>query len=297
MGLLLLFIVSLPMYYELLKTSCIEHKLSECPAPAPGHSALKELGISELFFASFYTAIDIIFAFIFVAVAAVLFFTRSKEAMGLFSSLMLAIFGITFTDSMVSLYSQYAILKPFIDLATFIGLAAFILFFFLFPMGRFRPAWTIVIPPLLVGVPLLFNMVFGRNELFLAIWLLTCVATLVTFQTYRYRTVFNTVERHQTKWVVFGCTVALFGFLLFTVGPLLFSPDYHEVGSPLRHFMTNIGIRGSLLVIPVTLGIAVFRYRLWDINIIINQTMLYGSLTIAVFSIYILLLGLWNDQV
>ncbi|WP_154098118.1 hypothetical protein [Bacillus coahuilensis] len=105
------------------------------------------------------------------------------------------------------------------------------------------------------------------------------------------------MERHQTKWVVFGCTVALFGFLLFTVGPLLFSPDYHEVGSPLRHFMTNIGIRGSLLVIPVTLGIAVFRYRLWDINIIINQTMLYGSLTIAVFSIYILLLGLWNDQV
>ncbi|KUP04336.1 hypothetical protein Q73_15780 [Bacillus coahuilensis m2-6] len=78
-GLLLLFIVSLPMYYELLKTSCIEQKLSECPAPSPGHSALKELGILELFFASFYTAIDIIFAFIFVAVAAVLFLQDQKK--------------------------------------------------------------------------------------------------------------------------------------------------------------------------------------------------------------------------
>ena len=47
----------------------------------------------------------------------------------------------------------------------------------------------------------------------------------------------------------------------------------------------------ALLLIPLSIGIAVLRYHLFDIDILINRTLLYGALTVSVVGIYVLVVG------
>jgi asparagine N-glycosylation enzyme membrane subunit Stt3 len=104
-------------------------------------------------------------------------------------------------------------------------------------------------------------------------------------QVYRFRRVSGPVERQQTKWVVLGSATALLGFfglvILQTVVPAL-----SDTGSPLAIFM--IGVAVSLfLLIPVSVAIAILRYRLWEIDVLINRALVYGSLTVSTAAVYI----------
>jgi signal transduction histidine kinase len=50
-------------------------------------------------------------------------------------------------------------------------------------------------------------------------------------------------------------------------------------------------MNGAILLIPLSIGIAVLRYHLFDIDILINRTLLYGALTVSVVGIYVLVVG------
>ena len=101
------------------------------------------------------------------------------------------------------------------------------------------------------------------------------------------------VERLQLKWVVFAgamlAAVFLVGFPTF----LFPVPDSVE------------SVRGSAFTlasagIPVAAGIAILRYRLYDIDVVINRTLVYGSLTATLAAVYlgsVLLLQLALDPV
>nr|MDQ3590285.1 hypothetical protein [Actinomycetota bacterium] len=47
----------------------------------------------------------------------------------------------------------------------------------------------------------------------------------------------------------------------------------------------------SLLLIPISIGVAILRYNLWDIDIVINRTLVYGVLTASVVLLYVLVVG------
>src|SRR5204862_3184685 len=100
------------------------------------------------------------------------------------------------------------------------------------------------------------------------------------------------IQRQQTKWVVFGTAVAfavqLSGPVLGAVLPSLAPPQleatpYDLVGVTVITF--------AFFLIPLAIGIAILRYRLWDIDIIINRTLVYGALTASVAGLYVLAVG------
>src|SRR5260221_3228280 len=100
----------------------------------------------------------------------------------------------------------------------------------------------------------------------------------VVAQLYRYHSVSSRTERQQTKWIVFGVTVTY----LIELGITLcygFFPLFFSTGSLGDRILSPIST-GVPILIPLSFGFAILRYRLWEIDAIINRTLVYGTLTV-----------------
>jgi signal transduction histidine kinase len=91
------------------------------------------------------------------------------------------------------------------------------------------------------------------------------------------------VERQQLKWFVSAGALVIFAAtLLFVVG--VRSSDLIE--SVLWGFLVL-----AVCAVPASMGVAILRYRLWDIDLLINRALVYGALSAIVVGIYVLVVG------
>jgi signal transduction histidine kinase len=180
-----------------------------------------------------------------------------------------------------------------INLLEFLALASLLVFFYLFPNGRFVPRWTRWLAVFLATPLVLFSLLpswISKLEqwpgslfvLFYGCWFFTALFA----QIYRYRRVSTPVERQQAKWVIFSFAAAITVNLGVVAVKLIF-PDLHS-GS-LLHTVSNTVAWLLFLLAPLSIGIAILRYRLWDIDVLINRTLVYGALSASVVGIYALL--------
>jgi hypothetical protein len=249
--------------------------------------ALQDFGLSADFFAVYSVALLVVATLVFAAVAAVIFWRRSYDRMALFGSFTLLIFGgAALTDTMRALADAHpAFWFPAYSL-DYAGQVAFGVFFFVFPDGRFVPRWTrwLAVAYALLFVPDIFFPDSALNLLNGPLFLSYPVSLLVA-QVYRYRRVSSPSQRQQTKWVVFGATVAVVGFVgvsaLYNLVPTI--QQFGLLGS----MVANACVYGFLLLIPLSIGVAILRSRLYDIDVIINRTLVYGALTAALALVYV----------
>jgi hypothetical protein len=116
-------------------------------------------------------------------------------------------------------------------------------------------------------------------------------STVAAAQLYRYRRVSSPRERQQTKWVIFGLAVPITVYLLLTVLGLFF--PLLPQRSPLYLLASNEAAFTLPLFLPLSFGFAMLRYRLWEIDLIINRTLVYGLLTVTLTGVYVgLVIGL-----
>jgi uncharacterized membrane protein YhdT len=89
------------------------------------------------------------------------------------------------------------------------------------------------------------------------------------------------VERQQIKWFTYAAAATISGVLCaYMIPESIDTPLWFErVG-----YALNIAVTPA---IPVAIGIAILRYRLYDIDLIINQTLVYGSLTAMLAALYL----------
>jgi signal transduction histidine kinase len=89
------------------------------------------------------------------------------------------------------------------------------------------------------------------------------------------------VQREQLKWLLYATALIIIGLLgNVLVDVLVSDPD---AASNLENALISVGIAA----VPVAIGVAVFRYRLYDIDLVINKTLVYGSLAFFITGVYV----------
>ena len=94
--------------------------------------------------------------------------------------------------------------------------------------------------------------------------------------------------RQQIKWVAFAASFVGLVYGITLLAGLVFAPDALTTEeSPLWMALLQNTVLMSYAGIPIAVGIAVLRYRLYDIDLIINRTLVYGSLTLLLALVYL----------
>jgi hypothetical protein len=89
------------------------------------------------------------------------------------------------------------------------------------------------------------------------------------------------IERLQLKWIAFAASLLAVGFLVISI--TFFAELSGTIIDPLRTAVLGLGF----CAIPSAAGIAILRYRLYDIDVVINRTLVYGALTATLATAYL----------
>lgn len=97
------------------------------------------------------------------------------------------------------------------------------------------------------------------------------------------------IERAQLKGLAVAGVMVIGGNILGGV-PWLIWPN-----NPMTQELSIIASDISLVSIVIATGVAILRYRLWDIHILVNRALVYGSLTAFVVTLYVLIVGVLGN--
>jgi signal transduction histidine kinase len=240
-------------------------------------------GASRPGYAAFATATLLVFTLACFVVAAVVA-ARSREPMALYAAAMLAVVGgagAPYTDALAG--------RPGLFLPARLGTYLFPLlvvgFLLVFPTGRPVPrwaaapyaAWALVLlvvmlatppyppgnPPDLWGLLMAIGFVGG----------LACAG-------WRWRRVSDPVARAQTRWVLLGLATAIAATLTGSFVPAL-APG--SAGAAAGFAVVTLGT----LALPVSVAIAVTRFRLWDVDLVINRAAVYSAVATILLALYL----------
>ena len=270
------------------------------PLPTGALEILTDLGFSRIRLAVFDLLFEIVPTIIFVVIAALIFWRKSNDWMALLVSATLVLMWMMGPPTLTTL----GLLQPFwqnlIVILNVLGLGSLLTLFYLFPDGRFVPGftrWLAIIWWLWLLIALTNPATFlptplaaaeNMQQVLLLMFYLAWFVTGVIAQIYRYRLVANQTQRQQTKWVVASFTVT-FALLAIIGAPVLFFPILRQPGVTKLLYDLYITIPVSalaLLAIPTSFAVAVLRYRLFDIDLIINRTLVYAVLSITLVIVY-----------
>lgn len=277
------------VYAHLISTSAIINGYSAMVfhySPFTGASALLNIELLS------------VVAPLWIVVGFVIFWRRSDDWMALFVALCLVLLGTNFTPTAYLLpvaLGQASLVGILTTGVQALALSSVALFFALFPNGRFVPGWTRWVTLAYVACQLPFSVpsswpfsMVRWSPLLFTFVIVGLTLPLVLAQLYRYRYVSSALERQQTKWIVFGMILGCLADMANLL-PVLVIPSLGQPGP--AHVLYTAFSEGTLmlfLLVPLAIGFAVLRYRLWDIDLIINRTLVYGLLTASVISLYVL---------
>jgi signal transduction histidine kinase len=271
---------------------------------------LADLRLSPQVYASYLIALDIVIVAAHLALAGLIFRRRSADFMALLVALALVTTPLAVIEAFPPTGRPWSLS---IELIVYLGLTSSVIVLYLFPDGRFVPGWTrglallwaaINVPAVFApGLPISLPTwpAFLRAAI-LVVW----AATGVAAQVYRYYRVSDAARRRQGRWAILGLAAAALAplgyyFHLFTLPslrqtspPTLFynlaDPAVFQFAFLLQLLLLSV-YTAALLAFPFSFAIAILVYGLFEIEVVLNRTLVYTALTATIIGLYVVMVG------
>ncbi len=257
-------------------------------------------------------SLDILLAALFFVSSAVVAWQKPRQPSAWFLLLALSALGATETSMTDALINpdlnpsgvQWTVL---VMALRSLAMASGLVLLYVFPDGRFTPAWTLPLAWGWIGLNILWfwlpTLPFNPNHG--PTWRATPTASLlfglawfgsgILAQGMRVLRTSDPIQHEQSKWAAYGLSAAVCGGVVFygyiamkDVFPILVEGrilgTLYVTLRPLAKFL-------GMGLLPLCLGVASLRYGLFDINILINRTLVYGSLTGLLGALYLSLVA------
>lgn len=294
------FVLGIPYFYDHLTTLCTLPDCQPLVLTADDVTMLESVGLSASFYAISHIVIEILNV-LFVNLFCIYYLRRfMNHWLGYVASFVFVLF-IIMPNVIWALMDAYPSIRFIGEILLDITNTAFFVLLYIFPTAKFVPRWSI----LFLGLGLYevlgrtvaeyyedFNGT-GLDGIFLSPFFISLVAGIM-FQIYRYFRVATPTEKRQSRLVVFGflgLVMGVFGWGFF-MEYLAFQPDMPRA-------MINLLAMPIIMVItvvpfPILLTVAIIEDQLWDIDLIINRTIVYTAITVITLITYVFIITLMN---
>jgi hypothetical protein len=287
------FLANIPVYFAQLHTVCIHPLCAHWQLTPTNVEALQKVGLSVTIYAVFNLILSLFSVLVWFAVSALIVCRKFNDWMTLLVSLLLVTQGVLQVSGSPATPLEYNSLAWHFPSVTLLllDIVLYILVFSLFPNRRFVPRWMywlviaeIISATILSYFPMPSLNTDTRVTPLTATLTFSLYASIIIIQIYRYLRVSNPIERQQTRWVILGIIGGPILGVIYYSPPMLFPTlgDTHSLYFLILKPIFTI----VFLSVPLCFGIAILRYRLWDIDVLINRTLVYGTLTVALALVY-----------
>jgi tRNA A-37 threonylcarbamoyl transferase component Bud32 len=246
-------------------------------------------GLSPRSLGLYFWILDVGTGAAFFAVAFFLFWRKRGNWLMMLTSMMLATFGGVFVNNFIyTTPSYHPLWDGLVIVLSLLGNALFVHFLYTFPNGRFpsRAAKLIAF----AAIAWFALQLLAGDFLFNALGLPGFVAVLISVAAYggsffvqnSALAQMSPAHQQQVKWITIGMALALFGFaarfLPEAIAPALATPGRARV---IFLMVAQPILQGTLALVPLTIGFSMLRYRLWEVDFVINRGLVYGGLTLV----------------
>jgi hypothetical protein len=278
-----LFLARLPVYYTALQTVCTGAACGYVQPTLDSAQALQKLDLSVSAYATFTLALELALAFLCFTLGAVIFWRRSNDWTALLGALAV-VASVGLNGNVLSMDMSTA--WGWIAMGMYVFGGGMYVLVLSLSDGRFVTRWAPWL--LLCWVVAVIHYFIFMNYFYALVWL-AALGLLLIAQASHHRTAASPLQRQQSKWFIFGGCVELIITVGTIVPPLIF-PSLGQAGS-FYQLVTALALIVLSFVFPMCIGIGILRYRLYDIDIIIRRTLVYGILTVCIVGVYVLVVG------
>ena len=260
------------------------------------HDALAALHVPAALYIAYFLGTEALCAATFAAAAAVIAW-RGTGPLKKFAAIVLLLYGVTIPPAMHALivevpgvFSDDA-LHTLLAFERSAGIALFVIFYYVFPDGRFSTRTARAFAVVVAGWALLwpwpaFDRInpyrFPEPWPFVALTLLFASGVAMQLDHYNRLTA---IQRQQAKWVVYGVIAAVAGDFV-THAPWTFHLVREQHGDLIALFVHQPFFIASQMAVPVTLAFSLLQRNLWKVDVVVAKTILYAVATACIAAVW-----------